>query len=85
MMSNTRRSTRRAAQEIMFDLMPKDLIIKKEGLLSYFRNQETTHNHSRTCGLKTHIGHWEEIIKKWEIAEETPDPTNYHILEKSYT
>ena len=59
MLSNNRNSTPRAALEVMYDLIPIPLVIKREAMASFVRNREALRDETRGHSAKSHIRKWE--------------------------
>ena len=90
MISNTRRSTPRAALQIMYDLPPLDLVVNYEALASLSRNKHVIvkdwpgqNKQSRT--LIGHILYWERKAKTMGIDLEDTDKRKQDSWEKLYT
>ena len=78
MLSNTRHSTPRAALEVMYDLLPIPLVIKREAMMSYIRNREALRDNNRDRPEKAHIRKMEKLAKIWHLSSENSDRTSYN-------
>ena len=84
MLSNTRHSTPRAALEVMYDLLPIPLVIRREAMTSYIRNREALRDNIKDMPGKAHIRKLEKIAKTWQLSNENSDRTSYNTWEKLY-
>ena len=89
LISNTRKSTPRAALEVMFDLPPLDLIVKKEALCCYARNRHILkldwpgqYRIKRTC--IGHLKYWDMQSKLADIDLDDSDRTRQSMWSKKY-
>ena len=84
MLSNTRHSTPRAALEVMYNLPPIPLVIKREAMSSFIRNKEALKTVNKGTSDKSHLQKWERLAKAWQLNEENSDRTSYNTWEKLY-
>ena len=84
MLSNTRNSTPRAALEVMYDLTPIPLVIKRESMASFVRNREALKGETRGLSAKAHKRTWEQLAETWQLSPEASDRTSYNTWEKLY-
>ena len=84
MLSNTKKSTPRADLEVMFDLIPIPLLIKREATSSFARNREALREETRSFSAQSHIRNCEQLAETWQLNKEDSDRTTYKIWEKLY-
>ena len=78
MLSNTRSSTPRAALEVMYDLKPIPLVIKRKSMASFIRNREALREETRGLSEKSHKRKWEQLAEAWQLSKEDSDRTSYN-------
>ena len=84
MLSNTRNSTPRAALEVMYNLPPIPLVVKREAMTSFIRNREALSDGTKNLAPKLHLGKWENIAESWQLSKENSDRTSYTTWNKLY-
>ena len=85
MLSNIRNSTPRAALEIMYDLMPIPLVIKREAMTAYIRNREALRDGNKNRTAKALLRKVEQRADNWKLSNEDSDRTSYNTWKKQYT
>ena len=88
--SNTRRSTPRAALEVMYDLPPLDLVVKKEALCCLARNkhilvQDWPGQYKEKTTSIGHLKYWDMQSKLIDIDLDDSDRTRQSMWSKKYT
>ena len=74
-MAPIRRSTPQATLEIMFDIVPIDLLIEQLGAASFLRTKSHLQPYSDTPN--GHLKRWEEIVSQFDI------PSNTDVIENN--
>ena len=82
MLSNTRSSTPRAALEVMYDLKPVPLVVKREAMTSFIRNREAIREGTRERSEKSHKRKRKQLAEAWQLSKEDSDRTSYNTWEK---
>ena len=81
-MAPIRRSTPQASMEIMFDLMPIELLIEQMGTASFIRTRAHLQTFADT--QKGHLNKWAQIVNLLDIQEETDVIENTTTLNRPY-
>ena len=71
MITPTRKTISTASLEVIYDLIPLDLIIQKAGLASHRRLHKITEltwsGQGRNNKKKSHLRHWEDLKLEYEL------------------
>ena len=81
-----KRNTPQASIEIIIDLLPIDLMIKKTGISAYIRlkNQLATPFQTQEKLSTPHLQYWESLINDYNLKTPITDSLNERVWEKTY-